>query len=62
MGDVFKLCTALEKRTGRYVCLVGETYWRGSRALRKRFSNREEAKKYLDRFIDTYNKLYGKEE
>ena len=62
MSDVFRLCTALENKTGLFVCLVGETYWRGNRALKRKFSTREEAKEYLDRFMDKYNRLYEKEE
>jgi hypothetical protein len=61
MSDVFRLCTAIENKTGLYVCLVGETYWRNSRPLKKKFSTREEADKYLNRFMNKYNKLYRDE-
>jgi hypothetical protein len=58
MSDVFKLCTAKNNVSGKVACLVGETYLRRARPLKREFSSREEAEKYLDDFIDRYYKIY----
>lgn len=59
-GNVFKIGVGKKKDEDFYVALVGETYWRGSRPLKKRFSTMDDAKKYLNDFMDRYNRLYNK--